>query len=220
METTTIGLDLAKQVFQIHGVNEAGDVVVKRRLRRAQVMTYFASLPACLIGMEACATAHFWARELRSLGHEVRLMPPQYVKAYVKRGKNDAADAAAICEAVSRPSMRFVPVKTEEQQSALTMHRVRELLSGSGPSSSTRYAGTWPSSVSSWHRGPGTCHGFWRACRRIGACRSWRVKSSSSSRLSSTRWVSGSPRSMLGSWLGTRLNLSAGDSPPSQASGR
>ncbi|MEZ5934535.1 MAG: IS110 family transposase [Alphaproteobacteria bacterium] len=128
MEITTIGLDLAKQVFQVHGVNEAGDVVVKRRLRRAQVVTYFASLPACLIGMEACATAHFWARELRSLGHEVRLMPPQYVKAYLKRGKNDAADAAAICEAVTRPSMRFVPVKTAEQQSALTMHRVRELL--------------------------------------------------------------------------------------------
>jgi transposase len=128
MEITTIGLDLAKQVFQVHGVDEAGHVVVKRRLRRAQVITYFASLPPCLIGVEACATAHFWARELRSLGHEVRLMPPQYVKAYVKRGKNDAADAAAICEAVTRPSMRFVPVKTEEQQSALTMHRVRELL--------------------------------------------------------------------------------------------
>jgi transposase len=100
MEITTIGLDLAKQVFHIHGVNEAGGGVVKRRLRRAQVMTYFASLPACLIGMEACATAHFWARELRALGPEVHLMPPQYVKAYVKRGKNDAADAAAICEAV------------------------------------------------------------------------------------------------------------------------
>jgi transposase len=128
MEITTIGLDLAKQVFQVHGVDEAGHAVVKRRLRRAQVITYFASLPACLIGMEACATAHFWARELRSLGHEVRLMPPQYVKAYVKRGENDAADAAAICEAVTRPSMRFVPVKSEEQQSALTMHRVRELL--------------------------------------------------------------------------------------------
>ena len=128
MEIATIGLDLAKHVFQVHGVNEAGHVVVKRRLRRAQVVTYFASLPPCLIGMEACATAHFWARELRALGHEVRLMPPQYVKAYVKRGKNDAADAAAICEAVTRPSMRVVPVKTEEQQAALTMHRVRELL--------------------------------------------------------------------------------------------
>jgi transposase len=128
MEITTIGLDLAKHVFQVHGVDEAGHTVVKRRLRRAQVITYFASMPPSLIGMEACATAHFWARELRSLGHEVRLMPPQYVKPYVKRGKNDAADAAAICEAVTRPSMRFVPVKTEEQQSALTMHRARELL--------------------------------------------------------------------------------------------
>jgi transposase len=128
MEITTIGLDLAKHVFQVHGVDEAGHVAVKRRLRRAQVIAYFASLPPCLIGMEACATAHFWARELRGLGHEVRLMPPQYVKAYVKRGKNDAADAAAICEAVTRPSMRVVPVKTEEQQSALTMHRARELL--------------------------------------------------------------------------------------------
>jgi transposase len=124
MEITTIGLDLDR----VHGVDEAGQVVVKRRLRRAQVITYFASLPPCLIGMEACATAHFWARELRALGHEVRLMPPQYVKAYVKRGKNDAADAAAICEAVTRPSMRVVPVKTEEQQSALMMHRARELL--------------------------------------------------------------------------------------------
>jgi transposase len=128
MEITTIGLDLAKHVFQVHGVDETGHAVVKRRLRRAQVITYFASLRPCLIGMEACATAHFWARELRSLGHDVRLMPPQYVKAYVKRGKNDAADAAAICEAVTRPSMRFVPVKTEEQQSALTMHRARKLL--------------------------------------------------------------------------------------------
>jgi len=128
MDITTIGLDLAKHVFQVHGVNEVGHVVIKRRLRRAQVITYFASLPPCLIGMEACATAHYWARELRALGHEVRLMPPQYVKAYVKRGKNDAADAAAICEAVTRPSMRAVPVKSEEQQSALMMHRARELL--------------------------------------------------------------------------------------------
>lgn len=128
MELTTIGLDLAKHVFQVHGVDEVGRVVVKRRLRRAQVVSYFASLRPCLVGMEACATAHFWARELQALGHEVRLMPPQYVKAYVKRGKNDAADAAAICEAVTRPSMRFVPVKTEEQQSALLMHRARELL--------------------------------------------------------------------------------------------
>ena len=127
-EITTIGLDLAKNVFQVHGVDETGTVVVVKQLRRGQVIGFFASLPQCLIGMEACATAHHWARELAALGHAVRLMPPQYVKAYVKRNKNDAADAAAICEAVKRPSMRFVPVKTIEQQSALLMHRARDLL--------------------------------------------------------------------------------------------
>jgi transposase len=127
-EITTIGLDLAKSVFQVHGINEAGGEVTRKRLRRGQMLTFFAGLPPCLVGMEACATAHYWARELRALGHEVRLMAPQYVKAYVKRNKNDAADAEAICEAVRRPSMRFVPVKTKEQQSALVMHRGRELL--------------------------------------------------------------------------------------------
>jgi transposase len=127
-EITTIGLDLAKNVFQVHGVNEAGEVVTRKRLRRGQMLTFFAGLSPCLIGMEACATAHYWARELRALGHEVRLMPPQYVKAYLKRNKNDAADAEAICEAVRRPTMRFVPVKMKEQQSALLMHRGRELL--------------------------------------------------------------------------------------------
>jgi len=127
-EITAIGLDLAKHVFQAHGVDEAGTVVVRKRLRRSQVLTFFAGLSPCLIGMEACATAHHWARELSALGHEVRLMPAQYVKAYVKRNKNDAADAEAICEAVMRPSMRFVAVKTTEQQSALMMHRARDLL--------------------------------------------------------------------------------------------
>jgi transposase len=127
-EITTIGLDLAKSVFQVHGVNDADGGVTRKRLRRGQMLTFFAGLPPCLVGMEACATAHYWARELRALGHEVRLMPPQYVKAYLKRNKNDAADAEAICEAVRRPSMRFVPVKTKEQQSALLMHRGRELL--------------------------------------------------------------------------------------------
>jgi transposase len=127
-EITTVGLDLAKNVFQVHGVDETGTEVVIKRLRRSQVIGFFASLRRCLIGMEACATAHHWARELTKLGHAVRLMPPQYVKAYVKRNKNDAADAAAICEAVKRPSMRFVPVKTIEQQSALLMHRTRDLL--------------------------------------------------------------------------------------------
>jgi len=125
---TTIGLDLAKNVFQVHGIDETDGVVLRKRLRRGQVLTFFTSLPACLVGMEACATAHYWARELRALGHEVRLMPPQYVKAYIKRNKSDLADAEAICEAVKRPSMRFVPVKTAEQQSALMMHRARDLL--------------------------------------------------------------------------------------------
>jgi transposase len=127
-EITTIGLDLAKNVFQVHGIDAAGNVLVRKRLRRSQVLGFFAELSRCLIGMEACATAHHWARELQLLGHEVRLMPPHYVKAYVKRNKNDAADAEAICEAVKRPTMRFVSVKTIEQQSALMMHRARDLL--------------------------------------------------------------------------------------------
>ena len=128
MQVTTIGLDVAKHVFQVHGVDAAGQVVVRKRLRRAEVLGFFAKLPPCLIGMEACATAHHWARELIQLGHSVRLMPPAYVKPYVRRGKNDANDAAAICEAVTRPSMRFVPVKSAERQSVLMLHRVRALL--------------------------------------------------------------------------------------------
>src|SRR5437899_2499978 len=127
-EITTIGLDLAKNVFQVHGADATGTTVLRKRLRRGQVLAFFASVPRCVIGMEACATAHYWARELRALGHEVRLMPPQYVKAYVKRNKNDAADAEAICEAVQRPTMRFVPVKTADQQAAVLLHRGRERL--------------------------------------------------------------------------------------------
>src|SRR5487761_2529522 len=125
---TTIGLDLAKSVFQVHAVDEMGSVVMRKQLRRSQVLAFFTEIPPCLIGLEACATAHHWARELIALGHEARLMPPNYVKAYVKRNKHDVADAEAICEAVRRPSMRFVPVKTVEQQSALMMHRARDLL--------------------------------------------------------------------------------------------
>jgi transposase len=127
-DITTIGLDLAKNVFQVHAVDEAGTVMMRKRLRRSQVLAFFAGVPPCLVGLEACATAHHWARELIALGHEARLMPPNYVKAYVKRNKHDVADAEAICEAVRRPSMRFVPVKTAEQQSALMMHRARDLL--------------------------------------------------------------------------------------------
>ena len=128
MEISTIGLDLAKNIFQVHSVDLEGHVVVRRALRRAQVLPFFAKLPPCLIGMEACGTAHHWARELIRLGHDVRMMPPAYVKPYLKRGKTDAADAKAICEAVARPTMRFVAVKSPEQQAALSMHRARDLL--------------------------------------------------------------------------------------------
>lgn len=128
MQISTIGVDLAKNVFQVHGVDNDGKVVISRQLRRKQVIEFFGKNPPCLVGMEACGTAHHWARELTKLGHTVRMMPPSYVKGYVKRSKNDAADAAAICEAVTRPSMRFVPVKTAEQQAALMLHRTRDLL--------------------------------------------------------------------------------------------
>ena len=128
MQITTIGLDLAKSVFQVHGIDAAGQVVVRKSVRRAQMLAFFSKLPPCLVGIEACGTSHYWARELIKLGHEVRLMPPAYVKPYVKRGKTDAADAEAVCEAVTRPTMRFVPVKSPEQQAALSMHRTRDLL--------------------------------------------------------------------------------------------
>jgi transposase len=124
---STIGLDIAKAVFQVHGVDAAGQVVLRRQLRRRQVLAFFQTLPPCLVGIEACASSHHWSRELQALGHTVRLMPPAYVKPYVKRQKNDATDAEAICEAVTRPNMRFVPTKTVEQQSCLMLHRARHL---------------------------------------------------------------------------------------------
>lgn len=127
-EITTIGVDLAKNVFQVHAIDAAGAALVRRKLRRSQMLPFFADLPRCLIGMEACAGAHFWARELAALGHEVRLMPAAYVKPYVKRGKTDQADAEAICEAVTRPTMRFVPVKSAERQASLLDHKTREFL--------------------------------------------------------------------------------------------
>src|SRR5262244_427833 len=124
---TTVGLDIAKSVFQVHGVDADGKVVVRRQLKRRYVLTFFQKLPPCLVGIEACASSHYWSRELQALGHTVRLMPPAYVRPYVKRHKNDAADAEAICEAVTRPNMRFVPTKTAEQQSCLMLHRTRHL---------------------------------------------------------------------------------------------
>jgi transposase len=128
MQVIRFGIDLAKSVFQVHGVDASGQVAVRRQLRRGQVLTFFAKQPAALIGMEACGSAHHWARELTRLGHEVRLMPASYVKTYVRRNKNDARDAEACCEAVSRPSMRWVPIKTVEQQGQRALHRARDLL--------------------------------------------------------------------------------------------
>src|SRR3979409_498371 len=124
---TTIGLDIAKSVFQVHGVDAAGEVVIRRQLKRRSVLAFFQKLPPCLVGIEACASSHYWSREVQALGHTVQLMPPAYVKPYVKRQKNDAADAEAICEAVTRANMRFVPTKTPEQQSCLMLHRTRHL---------------------------------------------------------------------------------------------
>jgi transposase len=126
MKITTVGIDLAKNVFQVHGVNEHGKTVLRKQLKRDQVVAFFANIPQCLIGMEACGSAHHWARKLRDLGHDVRLMAPQFVKPYVKTNKNDVTDAEAISEAVGRPNMRFVPIKNIEQQAVLALHRVRQ----------------------------------------------------------------------------------------------
>lgn len=128
MHVTKIGLDLAKNVFQVHGVTDCGKVAFNRALRRSQVLAFFERLDPWLIGIEACSTSHYWARELLKLGHDVKLIPPVYVKPYVKRGKSDAADAAAICEAVTRPTMRFEEIKTPEQQAIPALHRTRDLV--------------------------------------------------------------------------------------------
>lgn len=128
IQVTTIGLDLAKNVFQVHGITRDEEVAFNKPLRRAQVLTFFGKLELCLIGMESCSSAHHWARELSAMGQEVRLIPPMYVKPYVKRGKSDAIDAEAICEAVTRPTMRFVAIKTVDQQALLSIHRARDLL--------------------------------------------------------------------------------------------
>ena len=126
MKITTVGIDLAKNLFQLHAVNEHGKVVIKKQIKRDQMAEFFVNLPPCLVGMEACGSAHHWARKLRAYGHTVKLMAPQFVKPYVKTNKNDAADAEAICEAVTRPNMRFVPIKNIEQQAVLALHCVRQ----------------------------------------------------------------------------------------------
>jgi transposase len=141
-EFVTVGVDLAKNVFQVHAIDADGKVLVRRQLRRAEVLKFLATLPQCLVGMEACASAHHWGRELLALGHDVRLMPPAYVKPYVKRGKTDAADAEAICEAVTRPTMRFVAVKSVDQQAVLILHKTRDLLIRKRYHADQRVAGT------------------------------------------------------------------------------
>ena len=153
---TTIGLDIAKSVFQVHGVDAAGQVVIRRQLKRRYVLAFFEKLPPCLIGIEACASSHHWSRELQALGHTVRLMPPAYVKPYVKRQKNDATDAEAICEAVTRANMRFVPTKTPEQQSGLVLHRTRHLFIRQQTSVINAIR---RSSCRVWHRRTGRAHG-------------------------------------------------------------
>jgi len=145
---TTIGLDIAKSVFQVHGVDAAGQAVIRRKLKRRYVLAFFQKLPPCLVGIEACASSHYWARDLQALGHRVRLMPPAYVKPYVKRQKNDMGDAEAICEAVTRANMRFVPIKTPEQQSGLLLHRTRHLLIRQQTLASMRFGLTLPNSAS------------------------------------------------------------------------
>ena len=174
MQITTIGLDIAKNVFQVHGIDAAEKVIVRKQLRRGQVMAFFEALAPCLVGMEACATSHHWARELTKLGHEVRLMPAKDVKAYVKRNKNDAADAEAICEAVRRPTMRFVRIKSAEQQGQLMLHRARDLLMRQRTQLIKCYGRIWPSSALLLHKDAKGSKSCWGPSHRmmVRACRS------------------------------------------------
>ena len=162
---------LRSRLFKCTGSMARAQCVIRKRISRAKVLAYFGELPPCLVGIEACPSAHHWSRELQALGHTVRLMPPSYVKAYLKRSKNDANDAAAICEAVTRPSMRFVPIKTKEQQTALMLHRTRQLAGSSTHNvEATPYAGTWPNWASCPPRaamGPGSCSGSLRMAQII-----------------------------------------------------
>jgi transposase len=163
IQITTIGLDLAENVFQVHGVDAIGKVVLRKQLRRDQVVPFFANLPSSLVGMEACGSAHHWARKLQALGHTVRLMAPQFVKPYVKSNRNDVADAEAICEAVARPSMRFVPIKNIEQQAVLSLHRVRQGFVKARTAQANQIRAFWASTASSCRRALPTSAS---ACRR------------------------------------------------------
>jgi transposase len=171
MKVTRMGVDLAKQVFQVHGVNRHGNVVIRKQLTRGEMRGFFAQLPACLIGMEACASAHYWARELSQFGHTVRLIAPQFVRPSRKHLKNDGNDAEAICEAVSRPNMRFVPVKSVAQQAVLTVHRARELLVGNRTALANQMRGLWRNKES-WSRkvlrASGVCCPLHWKMRRMG----------------------------------------------------
>ena len=166
MNITTIGIDLAKSVFQVHGTDERGKAVVSKVLRRSQMMQFFTQLPPCLIGMEACGGAHFWARKLTVLGHTVKLMAPQFVKPYVKTNKNDARDAEAICEAVGRPSMRFVAVKSVAQQDMLALHRARSLLIRERTALMNQMRGLLAESGIVVAQGPARLRRHWRSSRR------------------------------------------------------
>ncbi len=178
----TIGLDIAKSAFQVHGVDAAGQVVVRQRLARRRVLAFFEKLAPCLVGMEACSSSHYWARELIARGHEVRLMPAQYVKPYVKRGKNDTADAEAICEAVTRPTMRFVPVKTPEQQSVMMLHRVRLMLNRQR----TQLSNSIRASLRVRH-----CGADWPAGDRSAPCHSLRMIGGSAQARAQPIWAAG-----------------------------
>ena len=167
--TTTIGLDIAKSVFQVHGVDAAGQVVIRRQLKRRYVLSFFQKLPPCLVGIEACASSHHWSRELQALGHTVRLMPPAYVKPYVKRQKNDATDAEAICEAVTRANMRFVPTKTPEQQSCLMLPSVHPPADCSDQCDPRAPCRVWHCRAGRAQRGYGTFACCCRPKRRAGA---------------------------------------------------
>ncbi len=189
-----IGMDTSKQIFQLHGVDEAERVVLRGKLKRREVLEFFGKLEPTVVGIEACGGSHYWARELRRLGHEVKLIAPQFVKPYVKRGKNDAADAEALCEAMSRPTMRFVPVKSAESQAALMLAGLRDGLCATARSWPTQSAATPPSSDWLPPRDKPRSSRCCRAFRQTRRCRSWRAscspsmpRNTRSSRLSSRR---------------------------------